>query len=686
MRKTLIHSTLLSILFLSIPTSVTAQEGKDALHDWLFQDNHLKEMVAPLHPTVQMEAFPRLDIDSTIDVLSYELWTDWSMALTTPRDERPERKAESRILIKMKIIDGIQPLIQTIELDARSLIIDSVLVDGSRAGFLKETATLRVDLNSGITGGDSIDIDIYYANASDTRGFYCFSQAEADTLVEVLRPIAFTFSEPQDARRWFPCNDKPHDKAYYTVHCRVPLGYTVVSNGIPIDSVADSDTTSWQTWQHDEPMPTYLLTVNASRYHRYDQSYVNVEGDTIPILNYHWVEDQDGDDFSAVRALVNIPAMFVALEKYFGVYRFNSYGHVSVAPVNIGGMEHQSMSTINRRWLRGNAEAGYAHEIGHQWIGDQVSCATWDDIWLNEGGASWSEALWRLEKEGPEGYQAHLNYKRDRYLRNGLSEPPVYGIPLFMLFNEATTYNKSAWVFHMMRRLVGDEAMFPAVRSFFAKYDMKSAQTADLLEHMKEEIPSPLIDWDLYFDQWLFKAGHPVYIAINQASDVLSQSGYRNTVTLRQVQSAEGVPTAFEMPVTVRFLGTENIYDTTVVMRERVMSFSAFTQFEVDSIDVDPNDDILCQSNSNTITSVNEEFETRVSVSPVPVQHGEMLNVSVPAGSTITVYNVTGTLLTSFVEQTDFARISTAGWPIGLAVITVQSNGNLQTITVPVID
>ena len=327
------------------------------MHDWLFVDGHIKEQVAPLHPHVQMDEFPSEVIDSTIDVLSYELWTDWIDLLTTSRAERGERKAESRIKITLKIIDGIEPLIQNIVLDARTVIIDSVFVDGTRADFEKSTRELDITLPTGITGGDQIEIDIYYAMGSDTRGVYAYSNFEVDTLSNALEPIVFTFCQPQDARRWYPCNDKPHDKAFFTAHCRVPTGFTVVSNGVPIDSIADTDSsTSWQTWQHEEEMPTYLFTLNASRFHLYEQEFVSVSGDTIPIYNYHWLEDHEGEEFNAVNALRNIPAMFNVFEDRFGPYRFDTYGHVTVAPIRIGGMEHQSMSTINRVWLRGTAE------------------------------------------------------------------------------------------------------------------------------------------------------------------------------------------------------------------------------------------------------------------------------------------------------------------------------------------
>ena len=279
-----------------------------------------------------------------------------------------------------------------------------------------------------------------------------------------------------------------------------------------------------------------------------------------------------------------------------------------------------------------------------------------------------------------------MNGKRAQYMQRGLDEPPVYNIPLFMLFNNATTYNKSAWVYHMMRRLTGDDVFFPVMQRYIEAYDMGAAQTADFLAFLKQEIPDPVVDWDTYFNQWLFLAGHPVYIGQHVSNDVLEQNGYRNTVTLRQIQSVENVPDVFEMPVTIRFMGVDEFQDTVIMMNERVMTFSFYTQFKADSIEIDPNDDILCEKAVNTVTSVEEDDTTPVSVAPIPVQRGNAISVSVPEGALVSVYDVSGVRLSQFTEESNMAIINTTGWPIGLAVVTVQSRSGLKTITVPVIE
>lgn len=662
-----------------LTSPVSAQENKFALPSSFFLDPNLQEAIAPRHaPHAFAESFPVKDIDSTVDVLSYELWFDWVMALQTARSERPERKAEAKVAMRVRFTEG-RP---TWTLDARSVIIDSVYIDGVKAEFQKNTSTLVITPVTPIASDDTVDAVIHFANASDTRGFYAYSKVEADTL-GLLSPVAFTFSQPEDARRWFPCNDKPHDKALFTVHVRVPHGYTVVSNGVRTDSVADDANTNWQTWHHPLPMPTYLVCVNASQYHRYDQEYRADDERVIPIYNYHWLGDHEGERYNAVNALKNIPAMFGAFEAVYGPYPFSTYGHVTVAPIQYGGMEHQTMSTINRRWLQGDVELGYAHEIAHQWIGDLVTCATWADIWLNEGGASFSEAIWAGSAYGPLGYNGVLSARRERYMRRGLDEPPVYDIPIGIIFNEATTYSKSAWIYHMMRRMVGDDAFFPALHAYFDDYHLGAAQTADFLAVLKREIPEPVINWDTYFDQWLVKAGHPVLMGIMTANTLAHDGGYRTTVQLTQLQSGENIPSAFEFPLTLRIVNDAEVFDTTFIVRNQTETFNFKAPFVADSLALDPNDDLLCQKTTMAFTSV-DESTTDVSryLGPNPIVRGTSAMFQVGEGASIHITDLTGRTIERRTLSGSVVELDTNTWPTGVVAIQLSSANGAPPQTV----
>lgn len=688
----MVHSLMVhSLMVHSLPSLLlTLLSVTNGTTPTIFLDPTLQEVVAPRHPAHQMavDGFPRTEIDSTVDVLTYELWWDLRDVLTVPRAERGQRKAEARLRAEIRISSVATSPQTVLVLDAIGLQVDSVKVDQQPATFLVTENTLSIDLPTALVAEDTVIVDVYYAVTSDSRGLYGYSAAELDS-AGLLEPIAFTFSQPQDSRRFFPCNDVPFDKAVITTHTLVPEGFTVVSNGVRTDSTADGAGSTWQTWHEPTAKPTYLLAFAVSRFHRYDQQAVLSDGRIVPILNYHWLADHEGPTYNAVRALQNIPAMFAPFEEAFGPYPLETYGHMTVAPIRFGGMEHQTMSTINRRWLVGDVESGYAHELAHQWVGDYVTCATWGDIWLNEGGASWGEAVWFGAKFGPEGYKGLLASRRNRYLRRGLAEPPVYDIPLAILFNEATTYSKSAWIYHMMRTLVGDELFFPALQAYLRDYAFGAAQTADLLAVMEREIPSPVVPWATFFEQWLHQAGHPVLatvVRVDAIVDDINDGRYPCRVTIRQTQSGENVPNAFVTPLTIRLQGGGQQADTTVLLSERVGTYTVHVPFIPDSVTLDPDDDILCEKTSAVVTSVGTDRPASVVTSGIPHVRSTLLTVAVQPQSVITIHAMDGTMLYQRTETSDLAVIDTGMFPVGVVAVSVRNHGALTTVLLPITD
>ncbi|MBK6760752.1 MAG: M1 family metallopeptidase [Ignavibacteria bacterium] len=660
---------------------VMAQENKSSFIDWLITDDVLQETMQPRHHMRLMaESFPQKTIDTTIDVISYDLVLDWYSALLTPKAQRPERKANGRMtaVVRSRVNDLAQ-----IDFDAVSLIIDSITSGGTSVVFTKNVRSISMTLPSPLQRGQDVELVIHYAITRDDRAIFFYSKSDAATENSPYAS-AYTISEPEDSRRWYPCNDQPDDKALFSVQVRVPKGFTVVSNGVRTDSVLVGDTASIQTWKHDVPMPTYLFAVSASEYILYPQVYTRTDNSSVPISNYHFDVDQDGPFYNATRALQNIPLMFEAFEERFGLYPFQTYGHVTVSPFQYGGMEHQTMSTINRRWLAGDVEGGYAHELAHHWFGDQVTCATWADIWLNEGGASWGEAVYQEHRSGFTGYMQVLWEKRARYMLTGLNEPPVYNIPIGILFNEATTYNKSSWIYHMMRRNVGDEVFFPAIRGYLAKYNIGSAQTYQLLDHMKEAAPNPLVAWDTFFDQWLVKAGHPVLEVIVSTTTRPTPFVYR--VTIAQTQEHEGVPDAFVVPVHLRFIGFGEVLDTTVIVRERSVTMEFAVGFDADEVLVDPDNDILCVK-GETLVGVDEQVQSDSwcgILGPHPITAGSPLRIYLDETSkaSVEVRSITGSLVASASVSSGVSLLDTSSLAPGSYAVSIISGTRVYHRTV----
>lgn len=587
--------TLLAAVALS---PLHAQEDKQSFLDWMITDRGLLEQMRPMHPELTaVDAFPRVAIDTALDVTRYDIVWDMYSALMTDRDQRPQRKANASVRITAR--SRVDAMTQ-IRLNSVSLIIDSVISSGSALPFTTASNLLQITPGKPLDRGDSLTFTVYYAITQDQSWLSIYSK---DDVAQNSIPTGsfFTFAQPEGARTWLPCNDVPTDKALFTVRVRVPKDFTVVSNGVPTDSVPDGDTASWQSWAHDQLMPTYLLTINAAVYKYYPQEYRRKDGSAVPIMNYHYSIDHEGSQYNAVRALANSAKWFEALESRLGTYPFSTYGHVTVTPIQFGGMEHQTMSTINRIWLTGNYENGYVHEVAHHWIGDLVTCATWADIWLNEGGASFSEALYYEYVDGRNGYQDRLRRFRDSYLRVGLNGTPVYDPPPAALFSGALTYAKAGWIYHMIRRNVGnDDAFFTTWREYFDTYRLGSAQTWQFLEFLKQKHPNPAVDWDVFFDQWLVRSGHPVLVV-----NSLQTAPGKYSVTIRQTQTGATVPKAFALSLRLRANKGAQQADLVVPVTKATETITWDLPFDPESVTVNPDGDILLEVES-TLTSANE--------------------------------------------------------------------------------
>ena len=697
------HLLLLFVL-ISALTTATAQhefdghENKESFLHWMIQDDKLLEVMQPKHPMPMLvNTFPSYELDTAIDVEWYQISIDWYRSLLTRKDFRGPRKAECHVVM---CIRGRDSVANEVVLDAVNLTIDSVFVSvlentpGRAAAFTHLNGKLRVKVGP-LWRGNVVYVRVHYAVQRDDDAMNIWNKEDA-AVNEIPGGSAFTFFQPQGARRVFPCHDVPHDKATFTTLVRVPKGYAVVSNGIELEVFPDGDTATRHIWGEGEIMPTYLFTVNAGEFINYKQTYTRKDGSTVPVANYHFAVDQDGAVYNATNALKNVQLWFESLEEKLGRYPFRTYGHVTVSPIPFGGMEHQTMSTINRFWLRGTAELGYIHELGHQWLGDLVTCATWADIWLNEGGASFTEALYAEYVKGRSSYASVLRNKRDRYMRRGQAEPPVYDIPIAQIFNEATTYNKSSWVYHMMRRMLGDSVFFPVLRSYIEKYKYGSAQTYQFKQHFAENVPNPPVSWDVFFDQWLVKQGHPEFAAVVNMPETPSGATVPVRITVAQIQKATNVPVNFHVPLTLRVKWGATWYDTTIVMT--TPSIDVTYQFPNDGSTlsfpdpaapasiIDPDESILCTRFGEVITGVDDESHTSDIrfIGPTPAQDQIMIDVPEGAPLRSSWITVDGKTIREFVLESGMQVIDVSSLPAGVFFLQMERDGKTTVFSVPV--
>jgi aminopeptidase N len=305
----------------------------------------------------------------------------------------------------------------------------------------------------------------------------------------------FVVSEPSGAAAWYPANDHPRDKATYTFRITVAKPYVVAANGLLRDTIDNGDTRTY-IWLASDPLASYLATVNIGRF----VGQIEQGPNGLPIRNFF------PPDVAANARMVFAPtaAMIDYFDDLFGPYPFEAYG-VAVADQDLGfALETQTLSVFGRD-LAGappeQAESTVAHELAHQWFGDSVSVANWQDIWLNEGFATYAEWLWQEHDDGPQARDASVE-QTYRFVEGA---PPPGRPPPNNLFNGGV-YGRGALTLHALRLRIGDEAFFDTLRSYTERYRYGNASSADFIA-VAEEISGQ--DLDAFFDAWLYQAALP---------------------------------------------------------------------------------------------------------------------------------------------------------------------------------
>jgi aminopeptidase N len=468
----------------------------------------------------------------------------------------------------------------TVSFNAVGLRIDTARVDGTVRPVTIDSAgeEIAVDLGTARSAGDTITIDLVYSRVRvfprySRYGYYFF-----DTSVGVPANLGYTMSEPSDARNWMPCYDEPWDKATAEFHLTVPAGYVAASNGRLTGVAGNGDGTVTWNWQEDHQIAPYLMCFTASKFSVSSLDYVRAAGDTVPVQYYVW----QADSAACAAYLTTVRSMVQYFETVFGPYPFDKYGMTAITPFSYGGMEHQSLTTLNR-YLKTD-ETVVSHELSHQWWGDLVTCGTWPDIWLNEGFASYAEALWQEHRRGHPALTDYMLQDLTSFQyaswQGSVYDPQGQG---FFLFDQVV-YSKAAWVLHMLRSVVGDSTFFHSLRAYREKFSWGNAVTTDFTS-VVDSVSGMDLSW--FFDEWIFGAGWPKY------SIAWTPNGDSTDVTISQQQAAQW-PT-FTMPLTVRVYSGGSKTDIQVRDTARTQLFRLATPFPVDSVALDPDSHVLKQ-------------------------------------------------------------------------------------------
>jgi aminopeptidase N len=511
--------------------------------------------------------------------------------------------------------------------------ISSVKINNVATTFSHNaTHELVINLPSTLNTGDSATAEIIYSGVPSTLEGAFTRGNHSGT------PVIFTLSEPFGARDWWPCKQDLNDKIdSFDIYITCPSAYIGVSNGL-LQSQTTSEGNITRHFRHNYPIPAYLISLNVTNYVTYNiqAGLGTTQNPFFPINNYLYPESNTSTNRSFIDLTVPIMNVF---EQKFGSYPYRNeqYGHVQFGWN--GGMEHATMSSMGV-W---NSRSLIAHELGHQWFGNKVTCGTWKDIWLNEGLTEYTAGIVVEELDGAAAFVSWKNGKISSITSQ--TAGAVYltdaeALNVGRIFSSRLSYNKGSMVTHMLRWKMGDTAFFQALRNYLNDSNLAYgyAITSDLKAHLEAVHGSNL---DEFFNDWVYNQGYPTYTITAQ-----NWGAGQAKITVNQTQSDPSV-TYFEMPLEIRLSGAGGLtHDVVVNHTSNGQEFIVSVPFVVTGVTFDPNKHIISRNNVATLASNSFDLEQTISVYPNPAN--DELHIMMPTSvqlEKVEIFNTLGQLI-----------------------------------------
>ena len=489
------------------------------------------------------------------------------------------KKLELRGAVTHTIVP-LHPAFDSLTLDCgQGLKVSKVSANGAACGFDHKGDQLVVALDRAYMPDETIDLAVYYSG-SPKKGLR-FIKPDADHPKRSI--CAWTIAEPEDARYWLPCFDFPNERSTAEMIVTVDKPLSVVSNGALVSTKENKDGTSTFHWKMDSQLPAYLISVVAAEF--------NVYHDKLGDLPIDYYVLKEVDEATARRALGHTPKMIEFFNKNIGTpYAFNKYAQVCV-PEFGGGMEHSSATTLLDgilvdpiASLESDADSLVAHELAHQWFGDLLTCRDWANLWLNEGFASYFDALFAEHDKGADAFAIAMASNlgqylgQDRQYRRPIVEPK-YNDPWQMF--DGVTYAKGACVLHALRGVVGDDAWWQGIKLYVAQHKDQNVLTEDFRAAM-EKASGKDLGW--FFNQWVFHGGHPELTEHwkFEAEDKTLRLG------VEQTQPVDESTLLFRLPTTVQIGDDSGIRTVPIVIDGKSHEFVIPCSTKPKMVRIDP--------------------------------------------------------------------------------------------------
>ena len=441
-----------------------------------------------------------------------------------------------------------------IALDAVGFDLESVEIrEGESEGFVKaehsyDGSMLRVSIAPKSSGAC---LRIRY-RATPRRGLYFLAP---DEHVRDRPNQVWSQCQDEDGRHVFPCFDKPHHKQSMSARITAPVGWFVLSNGDKL-STDDEESRGVFRYRLEDPNPAYLFSIVAGEFARID-----AEADGVA-LHYFVPKGREAD---GARTFKRTPEMVRRFGELTGIkYPWKTYSQIVVHDFIFGGMENTTVTTMyehilldERASIDVTADDLIAHELAHHWFGDLVTCRDWSHAWLNEGFATFME---QIDKEGYLGIDEYENGVRGdmamylseaqgRYRRPIVCQDWESPIDIF----DRHLYEKGACVLHLLRRELGDDTFWSGVSTYLKRHARGIVETRDLMRALEESSGKSL---ERFFEQWVFRAGHPdVEVKVDADGDAVTVSVKQTHVAAHAKEdAAAALPYAFDLDLDLMFV------------------------------------------------------------------------------------------------------------------------------------
>jgi aminopeptidase N len=607
-------------------------------------------------PTMEKEAFKRQKLNLKILPTPLQSKYDMKWYFMNLHVENTSTYIEGDVTLKSQVTANI---LDTFSFHLHQVYtIDSILVNGQKKNFISRLHE-RLIPNLNLLQNSLFDVQIFYhGNSNSGDGMFVGIKSGQHASFPNF-PTTWTLSEPNNAFHWFPVKQDLNDKLdsawlFFTTTKPNKVG----SNGLLTNTVELSNNKVRFEWKTNEPIVYYLLSFSVANYQEYlSKAYIPQKADSM--LVQHWVYNTPDCLTQSIKNKLNATSDLITIySTLFGDYPFakEKYGHC-LAPVP-GAMEHQTMTTTGYLEL-----SIIAHELVHQWFGDHVTCGSWEDIWLNEGFATYGEMLFTENFYGLD-YALTQFYEGDimNVLRGG-QRGSVY-VPEEDIDNEERifsgllTYSKGGCLVQMLRFILNnDDLFFNVLQEYQRQYSYSSARTADF-QRVLEEMSD--MNFSTFFEQWFYGEGYP---KLNVRWDTTESQIFIRSV---ETTTAPDITPFFEMPFDVLITYSDNSTEYVRFKQtttDQLFTYPVLNGKKVSMLEVNPYKWLLASTYTHHDPSLNVEevIESQnILIYPNPATnqlviinygYADESRESLQKGDKIEIYDMLGQLQSSMINQ-----------------------------------